>query len=557
LDESSSNTIEIKQAIFNACYGGAWLRVQALLDLCICVSEESTNQILTGQEITSLVENSSEGKIISTCFSLFTTGLINETVENDALPAGLNFSSWMSIFKARNSLVSGPVLKDLKRLTEFHEAIELREEMHAALRPLLEISMAASMEFLQTKVSEFEQLVLVDHQDDEDSIATTVTLIIELINAIVVSDESSLTHKLLNGRLGNLFGLLGPYLQIPKSDESEWLQDPNAFIANEQDEFCRVSVRLAFEGLLADLLDHPGLCKQVVPAILTSAVDLMRNASSWRVQEGGLFMVSYIDDGKFDTLYREILIACMRLCQESEFPFLKARAFIVLSQVSRATDIPVSDSMMILECCVRVMGSGDKDVVKYSASRAFISFLPVCYSSKVDVKTRILQLLLDPASGAITAFIRMTRTEGESLHYGLDAIRAITHACPEIVVELGNAYYTFLRDVLQEHNRDPIVPACIEELVEEIGNAVPAAEYSNMCEIFCPVLIPWLHVDAEHELDIALDILNVLVQHCTAPFRGNMLRCLEIIKNSNLGSVGSYTAEKISDILRTCAIRHN
>jgi hypothetical protein len=555
--------LSIKSDIRNALTGehASWEHRVSLIDLCKCITEEKNKCVLDATDITRLAASNFSADFIEACLGLLVAQTMCCAIEEDRNSIeAIDAAKWSDILKEQPLTIS--MLNYIKQLIELQEAPDMRESVHLRFLPLLTTVLEKSFKFLSDSISSFEHNHVLSYDDNHDEPTNDIAIgIIELVNAIIVSDQGRVSSQLFEQKLESIFSLIGPYLQISSGNESEWLADPNAFIANEQDELCGVTIRLAFEGLLADLMYSPSLSHELVPAALSTAIKLIRIGSgSWRVIEAALFIVSFIDveGDRFRQPFREIVAGCINFCNtESTSPFLKARSFVVLSQL--ASHASVDDGILMSECCVKAMASdAEADLVKYAASRTFIAFLPICYTSKspILVRERILALILRP-SGAFSAFIKMSKLNGESLHYGLDAIRSLVQTCPEIVSKLGEEFYIFLRSLLVEHIKDPLVPACIEELADEIGNAVGGQEYAKLCEMFCESLLPWLHVDAEHELDIALDLLSVFVNHCEVPFPEKMQQCMRTLNQGNLQSVGSYTEEKISEILRTCTIRSN
>lgn len=454
------------------------------------------------------------------------------------------------------SIVS--VLRDL--------TILLETPIVAQLQPIIISVLAESILWLERSRRTYDSLVVIaeeggiDEDEEEGGLISLVVGIIALVNGVAINDIS---EKILVGQMERIFFALGPYMQITVSNEFEWNSNPNDFIANEQDESAAVTIRLAFEGLLADSLDNPFVADETMSATSKVGLGLIKegvvakedgNCQYWRLVEAGLFMVSFLDTSGS---LKEIVKGCASFCvDQTVHELLRARSFLVLSKKADATaQFFPNDIVPILSHSIDCMSRGSP-VLVYAATRAFAGFLTISLAT-VHTSNTTVELIMKP-SGALECLAQMARQNtDETLHYALDTLTQLTSIYPSIPRLAGEPYYKFLLEILVERAADPFIPDEVLELVKIVHDAgIGTQEFEKLMSLFAAELLNWLRPDAECKLDTALEFLLFFVESTTVvPLQGHLLECILAVSAGGLETVGPETASKVADILRTCAVR--
>jgi len=431
------------------------------------------------------------------------------------------------------------------------------------LAPSVVDLLPACILLLERNQKSYESLVLFSEEggideSDEGGLSTLVLAVCEFVNATVISDQLC-TIWIRDDLLSKFFPAIAPYIQIPLSVEEEWLQSPVEFIAQEQDDLASsTSIRIVFEGIVADVFTNPLLCETGLVVLHALSLRMIGegikaeqsgNSEGWRSVEAGLFALGLTSHEfsirSVDQSIQDILKLAAQLVANNDTsrPLLKARALLTLSRFAEiASKHFNADLSMIVRCSVQAL-NGDSVVVVYSACRALNGFL-----SFVEKNTNNTEMVTK--GGRRLVQLATSASEHEVVHFALESLIGIACHFPEVSTGLCLDDVKFLPSMLNRYVNDPIVPA---QVVEIMQNAPPPSQvYEQLAE----VIKPWIREDAEIELDVALDILHEIVQHAPTPFSGHVLECILILNyNSSIADIGEETGNIFGSILRICAIR--
>ena len=466
----------------------------------------------------------------------------------DEEPVELN-SFWMGI---QNQLMKSDDIRDnISGITVLRELISV-QQVEEDLKPIVAEVIAASITCLEKTERAFESLVVLSEEggvdeDDEGGLSRLVFSICEVVNAAIISDVLCQSFDLERFVLA-----MKPYLQIPLAVEEEWLESPTEFIAHEQDDlYSSISIRLDFEGIVADALTNPILAHRCSVSVLRSAMELVTdgmtaaeggNSEAWRRVEAGLFTLGLVSSeitvSIVDDRFKDILkLAASLAASDTSKPLLKARGLLCLSRLAEITSQIFADDLSIVLSCISQCLSDCSGIVVYAACRGLNAFLPYLKCGDETI-ARVALRLTEIASAA---------SEGEIVHFTLESLIGIAKHKPHICVD--SLYRTFIPEMLQKHVADPIAPT---QLLEIIQNAnCPYSLYEELAA----VIKPWVKIEAETELDVALDFLSEIVKHASAPFTGNVLETILILNESKVTTLGENTNAHVDSILRVCAIR--
>ena len=516
------------------------LYVLDLIDEVITESGGSALSKYVAEINAALVKVSGNEHLYCRAFSVFVTLMVHlELDEEYTRILSVDFSLWMECLGS-----SGPsfcissktsILTDMKRLVD-HRMLD-------KILPLVERWADHSILTLQ----------------EEHASEQFVVCACELINALAIDDEGS--RILSIPRLGAIIHVMVfKYIEVPKEAEDEWLSDVNAFIATEQDDLAHATVRLVFEGLVADLLDHPLLSAPTVSTLIHAVCTLFEaNLKDWQKVESGLFAFSLLSSDLISAGHRAVALAIIKhaatACGPGFHPLLRARAFVVLSRVSIFTAENFGDDVLaILKHAVACMADTKNTVVVYASAMAFNAFLANCLERFPNDVMRIV----GSSGGAFACFLKLAKSGShESLHFSLEGLIKLTSSCPQIISAAGEPYFDFLVDLLVAHFEDPLVPTQVLELVQAVLDAVPVMQFDILANRIGRTLRPWIDVQEVYKLDVALEFLEFVVNHASVPFAKDLMDCMSVLGQGEIQQIGPETARHVGDILRVASIRHS
>lgn len=504
------------------------------------------------QVATSLPADQGLGRRI---FSVFCSLLVNLSKDEElSLLSEINISEWNGVisFLAHSGEVADIiwVLRELKECFYFNVNMFPQSMVH-------ELTLD-SIAWLEQSRYSFESLVIlseeggIDEAEETGGLSSLVVSICEFINALSLNEIYSST---LVGTFSRFVKAVAPFLQISILTEQEWVQYPGVFIAGEQEEFSATTIRLSFEGLVADALWNPQLGDAVSESLLEASEAMIAdglgakeqgNSEWWRRIEAGLFIFGFLSDTKkVNNTKINILHQCTLFCCSNEplHILLRARAFIALSKFPSGIN-----RTSILEMSVSCMSSENNPVLIFAASRALIAFVQETDNHLMEGPYGAFAALLNLCSNQASA------DESVILHFCLDALISLIPKCPNCLITT-HEWNLFLCNLIREKVNDPIAPDQVRELVVLTSKFLPGNYFDSLACLLAREVKPWLDIHAEHRLDVALDIIAALVQNASIPFPDPLVECVLIVNNGHLNQVGPITTDMVQSILKTCAVR--
>lgn len=505
-----------------------------------------------------------EDMLIGTCkatitlrrksLSAWTSMLFNLAMDEeiDSLSA-CRFQEWKGLLL---SLISSDEVGD--SVVAFRSITRLLSlnNMSSTLRQLVVDLVPQSIALLSQHQSTFNSLVIlseeggIDEDDDNAGLMSLVICICEMMNAVLNAENDYISEE----DLGRFLTAVCYYVQIPVSVEDEWLSSASVFIAQEQEDLASsTSIRIVFEGIIADISMNPHMSSVGIKALLASALDMVDlgvsrdsegDPEAWRVIEAGLLVLglvsSELNTASLPPQIGDILKLTARLSFSPETkPLLKARALLVLSKFADVLQEKFSDDLnTVLQCAAAALDSEFAPVL-YSGCMAFNAILPKINGADLpELVGCVLEKLV---------LLARSSQDSESLHFCIEALIGIVRHRDCIV---PSHFGEFIAHMLEQHVDDPLVPSQLVELME-------ARDDLSIYEPVAKVLRPWLRKEEEFKLDIALDFMVEIVRHAPVPFSGSVLECILTLNESDIVLVGPNTAEIVSEILQTCAIRQS
>ena len=394
-------------------------------------------------------------------------------------------------------------------------------------------------------------------EEEEEDIQNLVMSICDFFNALVLVPGVCSADQ-----IRRFIACMGQYVPLSRSQEEEYLDDPNEFIASEQEDSPNVTVRVAFEGIIADMLYDPSLSQIAVDALISAsrgmleegAVTRSRNEPEWwRMAECGFFLLSLVQGQQFpqEAVVDLVQMAASMCLNPNVSVFLQARAFLTLSKMWEVVLKNFkSDLVTILRRAVDGIKS-DSVLVAFAACSAFNVFV-----ANVPLTDEVEELLFGENGGTVSLMkLAATSESREVVSFSLEALVGVARACTGLGARVDTRFPRFVAGMLEKHVSDPIAPIQVLELIAESNLEAPLAD--EVVIHVATVIRPWLVADAENRLDVALETLQTLVRITPIPCNINLNKCIHVLKDGSLSEIGPETNNVIQQIIHDWEARLN
>ncbi|WRT69867.1 uncharacterized protein IL334_006858 [Kwoniella shivajii] len=349
---------------------------------------------------------------------------------------------------------------------------------------------------------------------------------------------------LLDGDNGNsvmqgIVDAVVEYTQITRENEEEWMEDPNAFVIDEDDETEQYGIRTSGYDLIGSMMDK---WSRPVTTILQSRVEQKVQESAgarssgnpdwWKPLESVLSLIGGVSDDlrnileddegakrapSFDVqhLFDQVIPG---LLSQTETPFLQGRAFVFASQF--ASLLSASLASQYLGAAVHVLNSSEVSVpVKISAVKTIKNFCRHVAPEVMQPQSRQILSLLLPLLPEIA---------NETLYLTLETVRAVfaldTNLINgESVVEVASRIY----DVWVKFTDDPVTTAIVEEIFESLVSLPDPSVAPALVRLIAPKLAEVISTpvddDTIHIPGEAVQLSNSLIRTRGGPLEPELM----------------------------------
>lgn len=329
-----------------------------------------------------------------------------------------------------------------------------------------------------------------DDPDQDVSLTNLASALLDYVGSAVRTSVGRSWFETTDGALRSYIEMVAGWSQMTEEDEENWTSNPNAFVADEEDEAGLFSLRIAGFDLVMHFLDRiaaPTL--QALQAVTESAVQQMQDSNRtnerWKPLEALLAVLGTHSEStlecieteesegrpkpiQVDAMIREIV---PQLASAGEYPFLQGRAIVFASQY--ASILPQEAQVQYLEVAwTALKAESTSAAVKVSAVKAirnFISHIPD--ETVAGVASRILQdlapLLLITAEETLTLVM-----ETLSVLLKVEGGKWLT---PDHASSLTTA----LLDVWRKNVKDQVLLSVITDVFEGLAAASYQATVSQ------------------------------------------------------------------------------
>ncbi|KAJ7161233.1 armadillo-type protein [Mycena crocata] len=317
----------------------------------------------------------------------------------------------------------------------------------------------------------------------------------------------------------NLSALIG--------SEETWATNPNAFVAQEEDETQPYSVRVAGFDLLACLIDQTRAqtaiaFQSTIQEVISSSQQARDSGRRdwWRPLEAALAAIGSQaeavqdcvedeqDAGRAKPIDIEFLLSDIvpSVLNLSDFPFLQGRGFVFASQYAKL--LPVQLAGQYLDAAIQVVEASEAGVpIKISAVRAIHNFFQGGDASTLSPFASRIAKDLGP-------FLLMTSDDTLSLVLETLSVVVQVDQGSWLTIELADSLVVAILEVWTKNNKDPIFLSIVDNILTSLASSSADGIYQtvvkqalpNLCQamLAAPLAESWITASA-------IDLVSSLV----------------------------------------------
>ncbi|CAK5264338.1 unnamed protein product, partial [Mycena citricolor] len=392
------------------------------------------------------------------------------------------------------------------RIQVFKTLDTIHTSFQKALTPHLDDFLSLSLNHLRSLFGTFSQYYLTGNDSAPRSSDNEAVGLPQLICPIfdfagAVSRGSRAKAWFASQNLEAFVGAVFNYLQMTCEDEENWASDPNAFVAQEDDQTQAYSVRVAGFDLLSSLIDATQVrtvnaFQVTIEQIITASQQGREGGRKgwWKPLEAGLAAIGSqseavqecVEDEQdaerpkpidIEYLLSNVVPSILTL---SEFPFLQGRGFVFASQYS--TLLPAQLAGQYVDAAVQVVEASEASVpVKISAVRAIYNFF-----QGGDGFT------LAPFASRIAKDLGpfLLATSEDTLSLVLETLSVVVSIDKGswITTDVASALVAVILEVWTKNNEDPIFLSNVDNILTSLAASSAEGIYPTVVKQALPIL---------------------------------------------------------------------
>ncbi|KAJ7459076.1 armadillo-type protein [Mycena galericulata] len=392
------------------------------------------------------------------------------------------------------------------RIQVFKALDTIHTSFPRALTPYLNGFLSISLSHLQSLYGTFSQYYLSTNESAPRSSENETIELPQLICPIfdftaAVTRGGKSKGWFENQNLSALIASIFNFLQMTNDDEETWATNPNAFVAQEEDETQPYSVRVAGFDLLACLIDQTRA--QTAIAFQSTIQEVINSSQQardggkrdwWRPLEAALAAIGSQaeavqdcvedeqDAGRTKPIDIEFLLSDVvpSVLGLSEFPFLQGRGFVFASQYAKL--LPVQLAGQYLDAAIQVVEAAEAGVpVKISAVRAVHNFF-----QGGDVST------LSPFAPRIAKDLGpfLLITSDDTLSLVLETLSVVVQVDKGswLTTESADSMVAAILEVWAKNNKDPIFLSIVDNILTSLASSSADGIYQTVVKQALPHL---------------------------------------------------------------------
>ncbi|EUC67058.1 importin [Rhizoctonia solani AG-3 Rhs1AP] len=328
-----------------------------------------------------------------------------------------------------------------------------------------------------------------DDPDQQVSLTNLASSLLDYVGGAVRTSVGRSWFESTDGALQSYIEMVAGWSQMTEEDEENWTNNPNAFVADEDDETGVFSLRIAGFDLVMHFLDRVAVpTLRALQAVTQNAVQQIQSGSRttewWKPLEALLAVLGTHSESILETLENEELEGRAKpihvdaiikeivpqLASAAEYPFLQGRAIVFASQY--ASILPQGVQTQYLEAAWTVLKSEASAPVKISAVKAIRNFIShISGEAMAGVAPRILQDL--------APLLLITVEETLALVMETLSVLLKVEGGKWLAADHAASLTTALLDVWRNNVKDQVLLSVITEVFEGLAAASYQATVSQ------------------------------------------------------------------------------
>eukprot|EP01130_Rhizamoeba_saxonica_P014289 TRINITY_DN6233_c0_g1_i1.p1 TRINITY_DN6233_c0_g1~~TRINITY_DN6233_c0_g1_i1.p1 ORF type:complete len:992 (+),score=222.27 TRINITY_DN6233_c0_g1_i1:323-3298(+) len=316
-----------------------------------------------------------------------------------------------------------------------------------------------------------------------------------------------------------IYNVIG-YLQLTESQRISYEEDPNQWVADENEDTFNFNIRITCRQLL-EIIFNDFKAKAVAP--FTQAVlKRLQEAESlksqgtpfwWKMRESCIYAIGIVGpslskDQNFDA--KQFSLSFLVPDIIDNFVYLKGRALWASSRI--ITNISEDEIRPFLEASVNCLNNPQETVaVKIFAVKSLANFVP-------KVPKEMMVIILDGIVSGILDF--MDHVEGDTLYVVLEALNIFVPMSEQKAVGfMGNVVSRVLR-VWANHFNDSYVANLMVDLISSLAKFPMCID--SLQDSLIPYLVTILNQYEERDIGVSETIIDMaaqLVNYSKTPLR--------------------------------------
>ncbi|KAF4670597.1 Importin 9 [Perkinsus chesapeaki] len=483
--------------------------------------------------------------------------------QRSQLAAGV-LSGWLPVVEQMAR--SGDVLAVLAAV---RIVSRLLQRLGSTMKPLLEAVLDPVCEFIQKGQAQYVNLVVNSEEGgiDEEEDGGPTTLLVQFCELLSLVVSKSKLRPIIKGKTAAVLELLAPYCQITESQIAEWTDDPATFLANEDDDFAALTVRLSAEGMVAEMLE--AFSNEAFKAIIEVATSLVRdgtaagstNPYAWKKTEVGLIMTGWACEAinhhgeqkkpiaQVDNIVK---VAAVIVGKEDAPPFLRLRGLALLAKISDYMKACfAADCFSVLQHSLQAMQPSNHICLRLVATRSFCQYLRICAPQRPE---ECNQLLLSGGGFQSIGSLMNWSGEGladESMHLCIEALTSITRFSPKSIVAVSEDFLGLTMSLWDRAAMDPLVHLQVLDLLS-CACGVDKSLLDKVSATVTPKIRQCLAAPDEHEshtVGSSIELLSILLKRSSVPYPQDMWSCVEPLLNLCLHTTDAPLMQNACDTI--------
>ncbi|EER08903.1 conserved hypothetical protein [Perkinsus marinus ATCC 50983] len=481
----------------------------------------------------------------------------------------------------RNELAVGmlkgwlPVVEGMARsgdvlavLAAVRAVSKLLQRLGSAMKPMLEAVMEPVCEFIRGGQVQYVNLVVNSEEGgiDEEEDGGPTTLLVQFCELLSSVVSKAKLRSIVKGKTAAILELLAPYCQVTESQMAEWSDDPATFLANEDDDFAALTVRLSAEGMAAEMIES--FSSEAFKAIIDVATGLVTagaastaNPYSWKKTEVGLLMTGWACEainhhgekkkpiGQVDNLVK---VAAGIVGQEDAPPFLRLRGLALLAKICEYMKASfTADCYTILQHSLEAMQAKNHICLRLIATRAFCQYLKICAPQRPEECNALLL-----SGGGFQSIGSLMNWSGEdladeSMHLCIEALTSITRYSPKSIVAVGDDFLGLTMSLWDRAAMDPLVHLQVLDLLS-CACGVDRSLLGKVSSTVTPKIRQCLSNPDEYEshtVGSSIELLSILLKRSSVPYPEDMWLCVQQLLSLCLHTTDAPLIQNACDTL--------